>query len=172
MHPPHKGALSKCFSLSELHTKELAVVNRTIQMMARITNRRRCEVTRDEPRFQDIEAQYTVNDNNNDNGNGNGDVNGDNDDIDMIYNMSYRFVALCAFIEVDVSEVHAMTTPDQPITEASLTRQRHSNVIVLSGIVAAFKKHGAVRVVEQLHDMSSRIWNRMAYMAHYKTLLN
>jgi hypothetical protein len=157
--------------LAAIVAKELAFINRATQMMMARVTVRRGEATRGEPEFQDIEAQYTVNvnDNDNDNGDDNGDVNGDND---MIYNMSERFVALCAFIEVDVSEVDAMTTPDQPITDASLTRQRHSNAIVVSGIVAAFKKRGAVRVVDQLHDMASRVWNRMAYMAHYRTLLN
>jgi hypothetical protein len=152
--------------LATIVAKELAFINRAIQMMAR-TKKRCIEVMRVRAIDSDIdiEAQYTVN------------VNDFDSEVDCEIDgnrdiMSGYFGTLCALIDVDMSDVNAMTYLDQPVTDVSLTRQHMSRDIVINRITAAFKNHGACRVVEQLRDMSTRVWTRMAYMAYCNTLLN
>lgn len=151
--------------LATIVAKELAFINRALQIMSRTKKQcRHREVTRiqdndsESGSDNDIEALlHTVSDS---------DCDSDSDRDSNYDIMSRYFGALCAFIDVDMSDVHAMTYLDQPVTDVSIARQRTSKETVIMCILTAFKKHGACRVVERLHDMSSRVWTRMAYMAY------
>ena len=152
--------------LATIVAKELAFINRALQMMSLSRakkQRRHREGMCIRAIRNDIEALHTVNDS---------DCDSDSDSDSNRDIMSGYFGTLCAFIDVDVSDADAMTYLDQPVTDVSLTRQRMSRETVVTRIITAFKNHGASRVVEQLREMSTRLWTRMAYMAYRNTLLN
>jgi hypothetical protein len=173
--------------LATIVAKELAVLNRTVQLMSHITNRRR-ETIREsvalvskchcrqigEPwnDYDDLEAQMTTTTTYTSTtitktGARPFCAVADVGAVVGIQHMRDQFIALCALIDVDVVDVNAMTALDQPVTETSLDRQRCAQTLVTCCIASAFERLGACQVVHRLHDTSARAWNLMAYIAYY-----
>jgi hypothetical protein len=115
--------------LATIVAKELAFINRALQMMS-CTKKRCSEVICGRAIDNDIEARYV-----------NVNVNGFDSKVDCEIDgnrdiMSGYFGTLCAFIDVDMSDINAMTYLDQPVTNVSLTRQHMSRETVITRILA------------------------------------
>ena len=178
--------------LATIVAKELAFLNRTVQLMSHITNRRHetiCETVALESQCHHRHQFGEPRDDDDDDDDGDGDLETQTtttytyastitktgarpfcavaDAVVGIQHMRDQFIALCALIDVDVVDVNAMTVLDQPVTEISLDRQRCAQTLVTSGIASAFERRGACHVVHRLRDTSVRAWNLMAYIVYY-----
>lgn len=179
--------------LSEIFAKELAFLNRTIQMISLVAGRYHEEQE---------DNEWGRCDNGDDIESGTGYYDGDDyiedDSVPSVLERTHsslsssshsqnqlantlligsgqlqqHFFSLCVLAEIDIVLVNAMTTLDRPLTESSITKQQRAHTHVVSSIYTHFCRFDAehrapvVRIFQTLRDISSAAWGMMSVLAY------